>query len=63
VSPSHTSSVVPERQLVELVLGSSPDEEFGTQQDINECMDHIMNLFESGLKDTDVAGNMDYLKR
>ncbi|KAI8853034.1 hypothetical protein BC829DRAFT_440327 [Chytridium lagenaria] len=43
-----TAAVTPPVELVEMVLKSSTEElQFGVQQDVNECMDHILSLLES----------------
>ncbi|KAJ3411345.1 ubiquitin-specific protease ubp2 [Chytridiales sp. JEL 0842] len=57
ISASQSSSVVPDRKLVELVLGSTLDQDVGTQQDPIECMNHIVDLFEKGLKTSSSDGS------
>jgi hypothetical protein len=58
---SDSISVTPEKKLAEIILSNSNGDafQFGEQQDLHECMDNVLDMFEVALKkciDTDELG-------
>ncbi|KAJ3117233.1 ubiquitin-specific protease ubp2 [Phlyctochytrium bullatum] len=51
MSEKNAVAITPQRDIVEIVLKASTEElQFGVQQDVNECMDHILDLLEDAFK-------------
>ncbi|KAJ3100765.1 ubiquitin-specific protease ubp2 [Phlyctochytrium planicorne] len=57
-------AVTPPRELVEIILKASTEElQFGVQQDVNECMDHVLGLLEAFCKESSSDDDKAFVKR